>query len=608
MKSKYEKLELCWLGKDFEFKLEPRVLIEDPEKSYGETDNENMLIHADNLLALKALEQKFSGKIKCIYIDPPYNTGSRIDVDGKEVSYEDGLEHSEWLNMMMPRLKILYNLLHIDGTFAVQIDDNEFARLYLLLAEIFQSESNLKVVCVKMSEATGVKMAHVTNKGRIPKLKEYIIIARKSGIKDLFIEKIPKEKWDNEYKTVITNLTKKEINYLKEIRENEERSNIDIINADEILAKMIMEPVSIAYQKSGIKDEKAKNNFNFENAWRIIRTVSVTGSAKSISDKKRKENKCNYFSIVTAKKKMYFITSNYDESMSDPRIKLLFADDYLTIHPGDIWTDIKTTGLDNEGGIVFKKGKKPEALLKRIIDMTTEKDDWVLDSFAGSGTTGAVAHKMRRKWIMIELGNHCLSHTLPRLKKVINNEDHQGISESINWKGGGGFKYYELAPSLLNKDKYNQWIINPNYNPQLLAAAMAKQEGFIYNPNETVVWKQGSASENHFIYTTTNTITPDVVEQILCEMKPDESLRICCVAFVEECNNIDERIEIKKIPEALLGKCEFGKEDYSTEINIINMPLDSNRTAFIPTYINPESKPKTEKIKKNDTAQTNLLF
>jgi adenine-specific DNA-methyltransferase len=123
-----------------------------------------------------------------------------------------------------------------------------------------------------------------------------------------------------------------------------------------------MEPVSLSYQRSGIKDEKAKNDFNFENAWRIIRTVSVTGSAKSISDKKRKQNKSLYFSIVTPKKKMYFITSNYDESMSDPRIKLLFADDYLTIHPGDIWTDIKTTGLENEGGIVFKKGKKPDIL------------------------------------------------------------------------------------------------------------------------------------------------------------------------------------------------------------------------------------------------------
>jgi adenine-specific DNA-methyltransferase len=459
-----------------------------------------------------------------------------------------------------------------------------------------------------MSEATGVKMAHVTNKGRIPKLKEYIIIARKSGIKDLFIEKIPKEKWDNEYKTVITNLTKKEINYLKAIRENEERSSIDIIKADEILAKIIMEPVSLSYQKLGIKDEKAKNDFNFENAWRIIRTVSVTGSAKSIADKKRIESKSLYFSIVTPKKKMYFITSNYDESMSDPRIKLLFADDYLTIHPGDIWTDIKTTGLENEGGVVFKKGKKPETLLKRIIDMSTEKNDWVLDSFAGSGTTGAVAHKMSRKWIMIELGNHCLSHTLPRLKKVINNEDNQGITESINWKGGGGFKYYELAPSLLNKDKYNQWVINPNYNAQLLAAAMAKQEGFIYNPSETIVWKQGSASENHFIYTTTNTITRDVVEQILSEMKPDESLRICCVAFAEGCNTIDARIEIKKIPEVLLGKCEFGKEDYSTDMNIVNMPIDPDRPVFVPSYIQPESKPTTAKIKKNDPLQTNLLF
>lgn len=608
MKSKYKKLELCWPGKDIEVKPEPRVLIEDPEKSYGETDTENMLIHADNLLALKALEQKFTEKIKCIYIDPPYNTGSRIDADGKEVSYEDGLEHTEWLNMMKPRLNILYNLLHKEGTLAVQIDDNEFARLYLLLAEIFLSESNLKVVCIKMSEATGVKMAHVINKGRIPKLKEYIIIARKSGIKNLFIEKIPKEKWDNEYKTYISNLTKEEINQLKDIRDNEERSANDIIKADGILSKIIIEPVSIVQKKLGIKDEKSKNDFNFENAWRIIRTVSVTGSAKSIADKKRNINKNLYFSIVTPKKKMYFITSNYDESMSDPRIKILFADDYLSVHPGDIWVDIKTTGLDNEGGVVFKKGKKPEALLKRIIDMTSKKNDWVLDSFAGSGTTGAVAHKMKRKWIMVELGNHCLSHTYPRLKKVVNNEDQQGITEITQWKGGGGFRFYNLAPSLLNKDKYNQWIINPNYNSQLLAAAMARHEGFTYCPSESVVWKQGYATENHFIFTTTNTITPDVLEQILSELKPDESLRICCTAFIEGCNDISPRIEIKKIPAVLLGKCEFGKEDYCTDNSIINMPADPDKPAFTPSYVKPEVKPSPAKISKSQPTQTNLLF
>ncbi|MDC0339436.1 DNA methyltransferase, partial [Flavobacteriales bacterium] len=150
---KQQKLELTWIGKGDEPTLEPRILIENPEYSYGDSNSDNMLIHGDNLLALKALEQDYAGKIKCIYIDPPYNTGSRIDADGKEVGYEDGIEHSEWLSMMKPRLELLKNLLHEDGTLAVQIDDNEYARLYMLLLEVFHSQKNLKTICVKMSEA-----------------------------------------------------------------------------------------------------------------------------------------------------------------------------------------------------------------------------------------------------------------------------------------------------------------------------------------------------------------------------------------------------------------------------------------------------------------------
>ena len=193
-KQNYNKLELTWIGKGEEPKLEPRILIENPEYSYGDPKSENMLIHGDNLLALKALEQDFSGKIKCIYIDPPYNTGSRINADGDDVGYDDGIEHSEWLSMMKPRVELLYNLLSSDGTLAVQIDDNEFARLYLLLDEIFRGSKNLKVICVKMSEATGVKMAHVVKSGIIPKLKEYIIIERKNVNKELNIKKITNNK------------------------------------------------------------------------------------------------------------------------------------------------------------------------------------------------------------------------------------------------------------------------------------------------------------------------------------------------------------------------------------------------------------------------------
>jgi len=215
---------------------------------------------------------------------------------------------------------------------------------------------------------------------------------------------------------------------------------------------------------------------------------------------------------------------------------------------------------------------------------------------------------MGRKWIGIELGEHCNTHCLPRLKVVCDGTDQGGISKAQEWKGGGGFKFYGLAPSLLNKDKYGQWVINPNYNVQLLAAAMARHEGFTFCPSETVVWKQGFATEHHFIFTTTSTITPDVVEQILSDMKPEESLLICCVAFKAECDEISTRIEIRKIPDVILGKCEFGKEDYCTETNIINMPVDPDQPAFIPSYVSPEIKPSPAKIKKEDPTQSKLLF
>ena len=251
---------------------------------------------------------------------------------------------------------------------------------------------------------------------------------------------------------------------------------------------------------------------------------------------------------------------------------------------------------------------KPERLIQRILQLATIEGDIVLDSFLGSGTTAAVAHKMGRKWIGIELGKHCETHCFPRLVFVCNGTDQGGISKEQQWKGGGGFKFYNLAPSLLNQDKYHQWIINPEYNSQLLAAAMARQEGFTYCPDETVVWKQGYATENHFIFTTTNIITPDVVEQILSEMKPEESLRICCSSFSAECNEISARIEIKKIPESILGKCDFGKEDYCTDTNIINFPVDKDQPAFIPSYVSAEVKPVPAKIKKEDPTQTSFIF
>ena len=240
---------------------------------------------------------------------------------------------------------------------------------------------------------------------------------------------------------------------------------------------------------------------------------------------------------------------------------------------------------------------KPEKLIQRVIQIATNKGDIVLDSFAGSGTTGAVAHKMGRRWIMVELGEHCDTHCLPRLKKVCNGMDQGGVSEAVDWKGGGGFRYYYLAPSLLLQDNRGNWIINKQYNAAQLAAAMAKHEGFRFSPDETCYWKQGKSTEKDFIFTTTSFLSVEFIDTIHGEMKIDESLLICCTSFSKAADKYPN-ITIKKIPKMLLGRCEFGKEDYS--LNIVNMPKDNDELDFVP--IGPIASNKTkDKKRKDDT-------
>ena len=212
---------------------------------------------------------------------------------------------------------------------------------------------------------------------------------------------------------------------------------------------------------------------------------------------------------------------------------------------------------------------KPERLIERVLTLGSNSGDIVLDSFLGSGTTAAVAHKMGRRWIGVELGDHAYTHCAVRMKKVIEGEQG-GISKSQNWHGGGGFKFYELAPSLLNKDKYGNLVINKDYNADMLAAAMAKHQSFSYSPDAEVYWKQGRSSEHDFIFTTTQLITAEMLETIHDQLGEDESLLICCTKFQPECRNKYSNITIKKIPKVLLDTCEFDHDDYS--LNIVSVP------------------------------------
>jgi adenine-specific DNA-methyltransferase len=212
---------------------------------------------------------------------------------------------------------------------------------------------------------------------------------------------------------------------------------------------------------------------------------------------------------------------------------------------------------------------KPEKLLKRILDLATKPGDLVLDSFAGSGTTGAVAHKMGRRWIMVELGEHCHTHIIPRMKKVIDDEDAGGISRAVDWKGGGGFRYYRLAPSLMEKDKWGNWVINHDYNAAMLAEALCKLEGFMYAPSDSIYWQQGYSTERDFMYVTTASLAHSQLQQLSNEVGPDRTLLVLCTAFRAKADRY-HNLTIKKIPKQVLSRCEWGHDDYSLQVE--NLP------------------------------------
>lgn len=565
------KLELTWVGKyDEQQGIEPRILIENPKYSFGTIEESvlpngkkwkgNMLIHGDNMLALRALESEYSNSIKCVYIDPPYNTGSAFEY------YDDSVEHSIWLNLMKPRLESLYRLLADDGLLFVQIDDNEQAYLTVLLDEIFGRNNHVNTVCVKMSEASGVKMAHIDR--RLPKLKEYILIYCKKVVPTITAEKVPIDEWNEEYKNLLVGIPEDEIDELHCLikTQNASQSIIDKCNA--ILNKGKIISLSNYFRDNHIA-ESEQDAWKFAHAKYIVQAVgssSVFNLAKSVALLPQ-----DIMAVRSASGLVYLIKTAVDLSSKQPRVQVVFADENLTRNQGDLWLDIKTTGgVGQEGNVLFANSKKPEKLIKKILSMCTKEGDLVLDSFLGSGTTAAVAHKMNRRYIGIELGEHAYSLCYPRLKAIVNGTDSTGISRVVNWTAGGGFKFYELAPSLLKKDAHGHLVINKEYNADMLAAAMAKMEGFTYEPSTEIFWKQGHSSETDFIYTTTQFVTVESLGAILDTMADGESLLVCCKAFQPECKNFSSRISVKKIPSVLLGRCEFDHDDYS--LNIIELP------------------------------------
>ena len=586
--NKLKKLELTWVGKyDEQQPLEPRILIENPEYSYGEVETGmlpngkpwkgNMLIHGDNLLALKALEQDYAGQVKCIYIDPPYNTGNAFE------HYDDGVEHSIWLSLMRERLVLLRNLLSEDGSIWIQIDDEEQAYLKVLCDEVFGRNNFVNMISINMKNIAGASGGGEDK--RLKKNCEYILIYAKNYtsfpiMKGAFeyeeiSELVSRYKIENiswKYTSTIVNRGEKtyvgsttdgdgnEIKIYK--REGCIIKSISQVARDE---KITEKDVYRKYAKSIFQTQMPQSSIR-PRVMNRIKELGIDGDVFSIEyiPKTGRNKGVIYEQFYKGDSfRLFAWLSDVSEEIDGQLYKKTLQGTYWDYTAG-------TKNLTKEGSVEFPNGKKPEALIERICNMATSSGDIVLDSFLGSGTTAAVAQKMGRRYIGVEMGNHAYTHCAVRLKKVIDGTDQGGISKAQNWKGGGGFRFYELASSLLKEDKFGNLVINKEYNADMLAAAMAKQEGFTYEPSAEHYWKQGYSHESDYIYTTTQFMTVEGLAAIAEQMKEGESLLVCCTAFQSECKRAFSNITIKKIPQMLLGRCEFNKDDYS--LNIVELP------------------------------------
>lgn len=552
-----QRLELTWHGKNDWENPEPRLLIKkETYLSAYEGRDDNLLIYGDNLLGLKALERDYTGKVKCIYIDPPYNTKSLF------THYKDNLEHSVWLNMMKERLIIMRDLLREDGSIWISIDGRECHYLKVMCDEIFGRENHLTFITVKVKDAAGVGQEN-----NIMDVSEYILGYTKNI--RLFKEKSEKIYQYKDIKEPVkgyNNLIKSygKAKPVKTIR----RKGVGKIEIYECIGYAIENPKKLSFAEYSKKYESIAADYN-----------PGGGMIVAIKDHIPKKG-LSYIEYVPTKgkdkgrkTKVYF---------KNRRI-LSFLSNISTKQNGKLKKRSKITNfweesnssLHLEGGVSFPNGKKPERLLQRIIHLATNPGDIVLDSFAGSGTTGAVAHKMDRRWIMIELGDHCHTHIIPRMKKVIDGEDAGEITKDVNWQGGGGFEYCELAPSLLEKNRLGRWSISKEYNPAMLSEAVCMHAGYRYDPKQDPYWIHGSATERDFIYVTPQTLPRSFLARLSSDVGENRSLMVYCAAFHVEGQEFDN-LTVRKIPKTILKKCSWGRDDYQLKNALMEEAKSAN--------------------------------
>lgn len=559
------KLELTWVGKYDEDVLEPRILIEDTTKSYGDSETENILIHGDNLLALRALQQDYTGRIKCIYIDPPYNTGNAFEL------YDDGIEHSIWLSLMRERLLLLKELLAEDGSIWIQIDDEEQAYLKILCDEVFGRTNFVNMISVNMKNIAGASGGGEDK--RIKKNCEYILVYAKDYYSlDMFkgayeyeeighlVERYREEGISWKYSSALVDPGKKiyvgstvdgtgdEIKIFK--REGYSIKSVNQIMKEEGLSE------SDAYNKyakcffvsqmpqSSIRPRVMEkvNELGRDSELYSIEYVPKTGRNKGeVYEQFYKGENFRLFAWLKD------VSEEVDGKL------------YKKSLQGTYWDFVSgTKNLTKEGGVEFPNGKKPEALVSRVFSMASEEGDYVLDSFLGSGTSAAVAHKLNRKWIGIEQGTQAYTHCKVRLDRVIDGGDLGGISKDVKWNGGGGYKFYELAePLLVKHPKLPVYQLNPTYSWSMVCEAICKIEGFKYSPSGEF---QGYSSENRFIHITEEFVNGKYVMGLVKALGDRQSVLIYCKKYQADMI-LPANVEIKRIPNDLVEKCSFESEE-----------------------------------------------
>lgn len=526
------KLELTWYGKDEPIRVEPRLLIENTALSNtaADPDTQNMLIHGDNLLALKALESKFAGQVKCIYIDPPYNTGSAFE------HYDDNLEHSQWLNLMRPRLEILRSLLSDSGSIWISIDDDEGHYLKVLCDEVFGRSNFVSTVIWEKKYAPQGNAQWFTDS------HDFLLVYAKN-----------------------------KVGWTPNLLPRSESMNAKYKNPDND-PKGLWRPDNATISLSGGQRgaQYARTGY-CENIYELKAPNGKTYLPP--------QGRCWYYPEermmqAIEEGKIFF----GKDGQGAPQLKRYLSEvkqgaTAMTIwkrdEVGDNQEAKREVRIFNPESVFATP--KPERIVERVLTLGSAPGDLVLDSFLGSGTTAAVAQKMGRRWIGVEMGNHAFTHCKVRMDKVIAGEDPGGITKAQSWQGGGGYRFYEVAPTLINKDPFDEYVINEDYDANMLAAAVALHEGFRYQPDGDLFWKQSVGNENSYLFVTTRHLNSPYLDSIKDTMEEGEYLIIACRSFDSGLDKAYDNITVKKIPQMLLERCEFGKADYN--LNIVHPPV-----------------------------------